>query len=54
MKNMNARAISADMDDIFGADCIGYSTVITDLREKAIRSQCLTRISNPKLKKKMQ
>jgi hypothetical protein len=34
MKDMNAKKISADMNDTLGADCIGHSTVTKYLRKK--------------------
>jgi hypothetical protein len=51
MKDMNAKEISADMNNTLGADCIGYSTVTKYPREKVSRSRCLTQISRPKLKR---
>jgi hypothetical protein len=36
MKDMNARGISADINNILGADYIGQSTITKDLREKVL------------------
>jgi hypothetical protein len=33
---MNAREIYGDMNDIFGAACLGYSTITKYLREKSL------------------
>jgi hypothetical protein len=38
MKDMNARESYADMNDTFGADCIGYSTVTKYLKKSFSKS----------------
>jgi hypothetical protein len=51
MKDMNAREIRADMNDTFGADCVGYSTVINYLRERSFSKLMLNTNIKRKIKK---
>jgi hypothetical protein len=43
MKDMNAKEIHADMNDTFGADCVGYLTVtkyrVSDIRCSTARDE---------------
>jgi hypothetical protein len=41
MKDMNAKEICADLNDTLGADCIGYSTVAKNLRDKSFSKSML-------------
>jgi hypothetical protein len=49
IKDMNAREIYADVNDILGADCIGYSTVTKYLREKSFSKSMLDADFEPKI-----
>jgi hypothetical protein len=49
MKDMNAKEIYADMNDILGADCIGYSTITKYLREENFSKSMLDKDFEPKI-----
>jgi hypothetical protein len=50
MKDMNAKEIYADMNDILQADCIGHSTITKELREKSFLKSMLDTDFEPKIK----
>jgi hypothetical protein len=49
MKDMNAREIHTDMNDILGTDCVGYSTVTKFLKARNFSKSMLDTDFEPKI-----